>query len=48
MMKAHTPRLLLDNVREAAARHEDSQVPGLRELVGRCSLENAGMLVFDK
>ena len=35
-------------MREAAARHEDSQVPGLRELVGRWSLENAGMLVFDK
>ena len=43
-----TAGLFINTVETISLNHEDHQVPGLRELVGRWSLENAGMLVFDK
>ena len=43
-----TAGLLLDTVARRSEEHNEGQVPGLRELIGRWSLENAGMLVFDK
>ena len=43
-----TAGLLLDTMARRSEERSDLQVPGLRELIGRRSLENAGMLVFDK
>jgi len=43
-----TAKLFLDRICQESHNHTDNQVPKLRELIGRWSLENAGMLVFDK
>ena len=43
-----TAKLFLDRICQESHKHPDNQVPKLRELIGRWSLENAGMLVFDK
>ena len=43
-----TAKLFLDKISRQSSEHSNHQVPQLRELVGRWSLENAGMLVFDK
>ena len=43
-----TAKLFLDKLSNQSSEHSNNQVPQLRELVGRWSLENAGMLVFDK
>ena len=43
-----TAKLFLDRIDQESNKHPDNQVPQLRELIGRWSLENAGMLVFDK
>ena len=43
-----TAKLFLQKISDQSSEHSTNQVPQLRELVGRWSLENAGMLVFDK
>ena len=43
-----TARLLIGEISRLSDQSQGRQVPGLRELVGRWSMENAGMLVFDK
>ena len=43
-----TATLFIDTIDRVSRNEREQHVPGLRELVGRWSLENAGMLVFDR